>query len=101
MFKYWSIKKYGCKLLPQLEKRYGKKAYYSPHQVRATVYQCDFSPKYLPLGYLLFTQGSELNFALATEFPELDIHAFKNEILTYLETKSYKGYILTLQQSAA
>ena len=98
MFKFWSIKKYGTKLLPKLEKRYGNQTYYSAHQVRATVYQESFNPTYLPLGYLLFLERDELKQTLATEFPGLNIHQYKKDILDYLDTKSYQGYLQKLLQ---
>ena len=98
MFKYWSIKKYGTKLLPKLEKRYGKQMYYTAHQVRATIYQESFNPVYLPLGYLLFLERDELKATFTNEFSDLNIHQYKKEILDYLNTKSYQGYLQKLLQ---
>lgn len=99
MFKYRAIKKYGTKLLPVLEKSYGKQNYYTPSQVRTCVYKNDFSPKYLPLGYLLFTTPKELNNLLALEFPLLDLNKFKQDILTYLGNKKYQGYLQVLNHA--
>ena len=99
MFKYRAIKKYGVKLLPVLEKRYGKQNYYSPSQVRTCVYQKNFAPKYLPLGYLLFTNQQELNKVMALEFPQLDLNEFKQGLQHYLEDKNYQGYLQVLGQS--
>ncbi|WP_286261724.1 DUF6559 family protein [Thalassotalea atypica] len=101
MFKYWSLKKYGTKLLPLLEKRYGKQHFYSRHQIRATIYQGDFEPQFLPLGYLLFLKSSELNNVLVSEFPGLDIQQFRTEILEYLDNKQYQGYLEKLYQHAS
>ncbi len=60
MFKRAAIKRYGHRLQPKLNKRYGEQSFYSARQVRATVYQCNFNPSYLPLGYLLFLDKPEL-----------------------------------------
>ena len=96
MFKYYSIKKYDVKLLPALEKRYGEKQHYSASQVRATVYQNDFNPKYLPLAYLLFLEQSALKNVLYIEYPELNIGQYKQEICEYLTRKQYRGYLQNL-----
>ena len=71
MFKYSSIKKYGKKLHPKLVKRFGEQQFYSSSQVRSTVYQCDFNPDYLPLGYLLFLDKTASNEIIKVEFPQL------------------------------
>jgi len=99
MFKYHAIKKYGVKLLPVLEKRYGKQDYFTPSQIRTCVYQKNFSPKYLPLGYLLFANHQELQKVIATEFPQLDLNEFKHEVQSYLSHKNYQGYLQVLGQS--
>ncbi len=96
MFKYYSIKKYGKKLLPALEKRYGNKQYYSASEVRATVYQHNFNPKYLPLAYLLFLDQNALKNVLYLEYPELNINQYKQEIVEYLSRKQYSGYLKKL-----
>ncbi|WP_085296919.1 hypothetical protein [Cognaticolwellia mytili] len=96
MFKYYSIKKYGVKLLPALEKRYGIKPHYNPSEVRATVYQSNFNPKYLPLAYLLFLEQNALKNVLYTEYPELNIGQYKQEIINYLNRKRYHGYLQKL-----
>ena len=96
MFKYYSIKKYGAKLLPALEKRYGKKTHYSSSEVRATVYHNNFNQKYLPLAYLLFLEKSALENVLYTEYPELNICQYKQEIVSYLSRKRYNGYLQKL-----
>ena len=96
MFKYWSIKKYGNKLLPQLIKRYGKQKFYSERQIRATVYQCNFNPKYLPIGYILYLEPSKLNVIIDKEFPNLSISDYRKEISSYLETKQYSGSLEAL-----
>tara|TARA_R110000737_G_scaffold102815_2_gene136211 strand:+ start:449 stop:781 length:333 start_codon:yes stop_codon:yes gene_type:complete len=101
MFKYYSIKKYGAKLLPTLEKRYGKQKYYSASQVRTTVYQNDFNPKYLPLAYLLFLDNNTLRNVLFTEYPELNISQYKNDIGAYIARKKYDGYLQNLNTDMA
>lgn len=97
MFKYWSIKKYGSKLLPQLEKHYGENTFYTASQIRTIVYKKDFNPSYLPLGYILFLDPIKLDQVLAKEFPEVKVSEYKKEILTFLEKKSYNGYLKVLQ----
>lgn len=96
MLKYWSIKKYGKKLQKTLEKRYGGKSFYSPKEVRTTVYKCNFSPTYLPLGYILYIESKDLSKTIAMEFPEIDPVKYKEDILTFLDKKSYQGSILQL-----
>lgn len=96
MFKHRAIKKYGNKLLPKLQKRYGKSTFYSASQVRATVYQCNFSSSYLPLGYLLFLESGKLNEVITTEFPEMCIRHYKEEIKSYLNERKYYGYLKLL-----
>lgn len=96
MLKYYSLKKYGKKFLPALEKRYGKKKNYTASEVRATVYQRDFNPKYLPLAYSLYLDQNMLSRVLYTEFPELDISQYKSDISTYLSKKSYRGPLQNL-----
>lgn len=97
MFKYWSIKKYGTKLLPALEKRYGIQLSYSAHQIRATVYKKNFNPTFLPLGYIMFLSRKELQAVLYSEFPELDVTQYKHEMLAYLDSKSYQGLLEELR----
>lgn len=97
MFKYWSIKKYGSKLLPALEKRYGLQLNYTAHQIRSTVYRKNFNPKYLPLGYIMFLSHKELQATLYAEFPELNVAQYRNEIIKYLDNKSYRGLLQELQ----
>lgn len=96
MFKRRAIKKYGNQLLPKLQKRYGDYTFYSASQVRATVYQCNFNPTYLPLGYLLFLNSCALNEIVATEFPELCIKKYKLEMKEYLNERKYYGYLKLL-----
>ncbi|KXJ57291.1 MAG: hypothetical protein AXW17_03340 [Colwellia sp. Phe_37] len=96
MFKYYSLKKYSKKLLPALEKRYGKAKYYSASQVRATIYQHDFNPKYLPLAYLLFLDKSSLKNVIYIEFPELNMAQYKQEICQYLARKQSDMYLKDL-----
>jgi len=84
MFKSWSIKKYGYKLHHKLINRYGVQLYFTVHQVRATVYQCNFNPKFLPLAYILYLSPEQLAKIIAIEFPELSIASYKKEMLTYL-----------------
>ena len=99
MFKYWSIKKYGLNLQNKLVERYGLHEYFNAHQVRATVYQCNFNPKFLPLAYLLYITPAQLTKVMANEFPDISISCYKNEMLTYLDTKKYQGFILALQHT--
>lgn len=96
MFKYYSIKKYDTKLLPTLAKRYGSKSYYSASQVRATVYQKNFNPKYLPLAYLFFLDSNSLKNTFYIEFPEIDILEYQQEICQYLTQKKLNGYLKNL-----
>lgn len=97
MFKYLSLKKYSIKLLPVLERHYGKKTHYSPTEVRTTIYQHDFNPKYLPLAYLMFLEESMLSSVLYIEFPELDIVQYKEDIVTYLKKKNFIGSLTRLR----
>ena len=60
MFKYWTIKRYGTKLLPTLERNFGCKDYYTASEVRTSVFKNNFSSNYLPLGYLLFLDDISL-----------------------------------------
>ena len=103
MFKYWSIRKYGTKLLPALEKRYGKSSTstYTASQIRATVYQEDFNPKYLPLGYILFLNPHELNRTIKQEFSDFNIESFKQEIVVLLNENSFPGNLSILQRRVA
>jgi hypothetical protein len=86
VFTTWSLKKYFNKLLPRLEKRYGKQANYSASQVRATIYQCDFNPKHLMLGYVLALNEKDLAKVIAREFPDLCLADYKKHIKTLLTT---------------
>jgi hypothetical protein len=96
MFKRRAIKKYGNNLLPKLQHRYGEHTFYNASQVRATVYQCNFNPTYLPLGYILFLDACELSKVIAIEFPELCIRKYKQEIKDYLSERKYYGYLKLL-----
>ncbi len=96
MLKRRAIKKYGKQLLPRLQQRYGEQTFYNASQVRATVYQCNFNPKYLPLGYLLFLDSCSLNKVAATEFPELCMKEYKQEIKDYLSKRKYYGNLTLL-----
>ncbi len=98
MLKHAAIKRYGKRLQPKLNQRYGKQEFYSPSQVRATVYQCSFNPKYLPLGYLLFLEPSDLTEIISDEFPELCINKYKVEMRAYLDNRKYHGSLETLAQ---
>ena len=100
MFKYWSIKKYGSKLEQLLEKKYGEKPYYTSSEVRSTVYKGNFSPKYLPLGYILYLDNQDLLKVLYIEFPEIDLPKYKAEIVNFLDQKSYQGSIRKLSMSS-
>ncbi len=101
MFKYWSLKKYGTKFLPTLEKQFGQHNFYTPSQVRSTVYCKNFDPQFLPLAYVLFVEPKLLNELLAKEFPQIDIEKYKREILEYLDRKSYSGYLSVLENIVA
>ncbi len=96
MFKRCAIKKYGNQLLPKLQKRYGEQTFYNASQVRATVYQCNFNPRYLPLGYLLFLDNYALRKVISSEFPKLCIREYKQEIQSYLDDRKYYGYLKLL-----
>ena len=96
MFKRRAIKKYGNKLLPKLQHRYGEQTFYNASQVRATIYQCNFNPSYLPLGYLLFLDSCDLSKVITTEFPELCIRKYKEEMKDYLNERKYYGYLKLL-----
>ena len=93
MFKYWAIKKYGKQLLPLLQKRYGKQKSYTPHQIRATVYQCGFNPLFLPLGYILFLDATLLDKIMRAEFPNLCVFSYKQEISDFLNRRRYQGFL--------
>lgn len=82
--------------MPALEKRYGCKEHYSASEVRATVYQNNFNPKYLPLAYLLFLDQNALKNVLYLEYPELNICQYKQDIVEYLSRKQYNGYLKKL-----
>lgn len=97
MFKYWSIKKYGKKLHPTLQKRFGEQRFYSASQVRETIYKFDFNPEFLPLGYILFLESNELNTTLKNEFPDININQYKKEMLEYLHSRSYDGDLQVLE----
>jgi hypothetical protein len=99
MFKYWSIKRYGTKLLPSLEKRFGIKENYSASEIRSTVFIGNFSPKYLPLGYILFLDDISLKETLYVEFPQINVSEYRREILNYLDSKSYNGYLQVLHRA--
>jgi len=96
MLKYWSIKKYGSKLLPLLEKHYGIKKHYTTNEIRTVIYRKSFNTKYLPLAYILFLDSRELSIAMAKDFPSLAIADYKKEILTILNKRSYQGYLQVL-----
>jgi len=98
VFKYSSIKKYGKKLHPALTKRYGEKNFYSASQIRSTIYQCDFNPKYLPLGYLLFLEKNSLIQVINQEFPQLCITKYKDEMCEYLSGRKYHCHLQVLSQ---
>jgi len=100
MLKYLSIKKYGDKLLKKLEKKFGKKSFYTRSEIRGTVYKGNFSPTYLPLGYILYLEPQELPNVIGCEFPDVDMLEYKEEILKYLDKKSYQGSILQLAPNA-
>ena len=96
MFKLSAIKKYGNKLLPLLQKRYGEQFFYTASQIRATIYQCNFNPKYLPLGYLLFIDPALLIQLIQKEFPNICITRYKKEMRDYLDAHKYYGYLKSL-----
>jgi len=98
MFKYWSIKRYGTKLLPILESKFGCKEYYSASEIRTTIFRNNFSARYLPLGYILFLDNTSLKETMYIEFPQIEICKYRKEISDYLSSKSYNGYLLVLQQ---
>lgn len=98
MFKHAAIKRYGKRLLPKLQKRYGTQLHYSASQVRATVYQCSFKPKYLPLGYILFLDEPTLKTTIAAEFPDLCINSYKEEMRSYLDERKYHGNLTVLSR---
>jgi len=98
MFKSWSIKKYGYKLHHKLIKRYGIQHYYSIHQVRATVYQCNFNPKYLPLAYLFYLSPEHLSNIMKSEFPEISIPLYRQEMLAYFGQQKSVEFMQILNQ---
>ena len=100
MFKYWSIKRYGTKLLPILERKFGCKEYYSASEIRTTIFKHNFSTKYLPLGYILFLDDLSLKETMYIEFPQINICQYRKEITDYLESKRYHGYLQVLSQQA-
>jgi len=96
MLKYASIKKYGYKLLPCLRRRYGEQLFYTASQIRATVYQCNFNPKFLPLGYLLFLDPPLLMQLMNKEFPAVCVKNYKIDICDYLDKRRYHGNLQSL-----
>lgn len=96
MFKYWSIKKYGYKLLPTLEKQFGKKTYFSAREVRSTVYKKNFNPTFLPLAYIISLHPDELSEVMNKEFPDTSIQEYKHEMMVYLSEKNYQGSLKVL-----
>jgi hypothetical protein len=96
MFKRRAIKKYGNNLLPKLQHRYGERTFYNASQVRSTIYQCNFNPSYLPLGYILFLDSYDLSKVITAEFPGLCIQKYKQEIKDYLNKRKYYGYLKLL-----
>jgi len=98
MFKKLAIKKYGTKLRPMLKKRYGDNSYYTASQVRSTVFQKDFSPRFLPLGYILFLNQQDLEQVILEEYPELDIRDYKQQVLNYVNQESTPTDLLLLSQ---
>ena len=96
MFKQAAIKRYGKRLHPYLQKRYGKKTFYSASEVRATVYQCSFKPKFLPLGYLLFLDKNALDVIIKKEFPALNINEYKKEMAEYFNGSEFHGSLQLL-----
>lgn len=87
MFTYFSVKKYTTKLVPLLEKRYKSKGPFTPSQVRATVYQCDFNEKYLALGYLIALPKSEVKAIFSAEFSDICPEQYRIEIIELLANK--------------
>ena len=79
MFKYLAIRRYQKRLVPILKRRFPETKQFTASQIRTVVYQEDFSPKLLPLGYMMLLSGSELSGVLDLEFPELDTKAFMQE----------------------
>ena len=100
MFKHLPIKKYGIKLLPKLQKRYGELSFYNANQVRSTIYQCNFNPKYLPLGYILFLDDFSSEDIIKKEFPQLSIAQYKQEIRLLLGKHKYYGHLQNLASEA-
>ncbi|RHW74849.1 DUF6559 family protein [Colwellia sp. RSH04] len=96
MLKHTAIKRYGKRLLPKLHKRYGHQSFYTASQIRATVYQCSFNPKYLPLGYLLFMEEEHLKQVVTKEFPDICIEQYKKEMQSYLTERKFHGELQVL-----
>lgn len=97
MFKKYAIKKYGDRLPTKLKERYGEQEFYSARQIRATVFQCNFNPTYLPLAYLLFLDKTALLVTLKNEYPELSVQQYKEEIKDYLTQRKYYGCLEILR----
>lgn len=97
MFKYRAIKKYKAKLLPKLSKRFGDKDHYTASEVRSTIYQGNFNPKFLPLGYILFLENNELLQIMEKEFPHVCLNQYKGDMVDYLTNKKYRGCLNSLQ----
>jgi hypothetical protein len=75
-------------LLPKkLQKRYGIRATYNAHQVRATVFHCDFNPNYLPLGYVLFLPAEQASAVIQKEFPDFSMAALFEQINQFTKKK--------------
>ena len=81
-----------------LIKHYGEQEFFTPSQIRTVVYRKDFDPKYLPLGYMLCAEPAAVKQVMKKEFPQIDINAYKSEIVGYLEKQKDRGYFQVLQQ---
>ena len=88
MFSQRSVKKYINKLTPRLEKRYGKQVNYSASQVRTTVYQRDFNPSHLALGYIIALNEHDLAAVLKIEYPDLSVTKYMNDVIDTIGTKT-------------
>lgn len=87
--------------MPALINRFGEKEYYTPSEVRSTVYHKNFNPKYLPLAYLLYLDKNDLKNVIYIEYPELDIEQYTIEINDYITRKKYSEYFQRLNVNPA
>ena len=97
MLSQWSIKRYINRLNIKLEQRFGQQVSYSASQVRTVVYQRNFNPKHLALGYIIALNEHDLSDVLSNEFPDLCKSTYIKQIISTLSSSK----IFALEQQCA